>query len=298
MLVKEVPEELREFLTHHYYHHGIRRFYLYDDGSKPPLSSLPIQSTYNVPPSVLNFTYIEPESVAAADRKRLQPNTMERCIKEHGEQHHWFGLLDPDEFLEMRHPLHPTLLGWLRHWEEKGSMFVRGGGDEDKSQSLKKPKGRTLKIGGLGISWLPHNSANLVEIPSGGFRKNYNECVAGAPVANVSRGDFWQITHTKSFVRPQAVKYIQNIHLPMFKDGWDRFSEHGDFEFTASLSPPTTEYWALHHYATGSRKYFEVKQSKGRSQGPGMWPVDETYWDRYHKQVTTYTCDEMIKYDP
>ena len=56
---------------------------------------------------------------------------------------------------------------------------MRGGGNNDKSQSLKKPKGRTLKIGGLGISWLPHNSANLIEIPSGGFRKNYNECVAG-----------------------------------------------------------------------------------------------------------------------
>ena len=252
-----------------------------------------------MPPSVLNFTYIEPESVSSTDRKRLQQRTMERCIKEHGQQHHWLGLLDPDEFLEMRHPLHPTLLGWLRHWEEKDSMLVRGGGAEDKSQALTKEKGRMLKVGGLGISWLPHNSANLVEIPaSGGFRRNYNECVAGAPVANQSRGDFWMISHTKSFVRAEAVKYIQNIHLPMFKDGWDRFSEHGDFEFTASLNPPTTEYWALHHYATGSRKYFEMKQSKGRSQGPGMWPVDEAYWDRYHKAVTTYTCEEMTKYDP
>ena len=41
---------------------------------------------------------------------------MERCVKEPGSKHHWMGLLDPDEFLEMRHALHPTLLGWLKHW--------------------------------------------------------------------------------------------------------------------------------------------------------------------------------------
>ena len=162
-----------------------------------------------MPPSVLNFTYIEPESVSSADRKRLQRRTIERCIGEHGQQHHWLGLLDPDEFLKMRHPLHPTLLGWLRHWEEKDSVLVRGGGAEDKSQALTKEKGRMLKVGGLGISWLPHNSANLVEIPvSGGFRRNYNECAAGAPVANQSRVDFWMISRTKSFVRAEAAKYI------------------------------------------------------------------------------------------
>ncbi len=196
----------------------------------------------------------------------------------------------------MRHPLHPTLLGWLRHWEEKDTVYFLDG--ELKTKAEVKDKGRMLKIGGLGISWLPHNSANLSEIPAGGFRKNYNECVAGKPVAKYSRGDFWMITHSKSFVIPQAVKYIQNIHVPVFKDDWFRFSERGDFDFPATIVPPTTEYWALHHYATGSRKYFEAKQSKGRSQGPGMWPVDEAYWNRYHEKVTTYTCNEMLKYDP
>ena len=222
---------------------------------------------------------------------------MERCIEEHGKKHRWLGLLDPDEFVEMRHPLHPTLLGWLRHWDEKGEVFVEEG--EVKSKHVANEKGKLWKVGGLGISWLPHNSADLVENPaSGGFRRNFNTCVAGVPVTNTNRPDFWMITHTKSFVIPEAVKYIQNIHLPKFKEGWTRFSEQGDFDFPASIVPPKTEYWALHHYATGSRKYFEAKQSKGRSQGPGMWPIDEWYWDRYHENVTTYTCNEMTKYDP
>ena len=225
---------------------------------------------------------------------------MERCIKEHGHKHHWLGLLDPDEFIEMRHPLYPSLLGWLRHWEERAVVEVGDDTTRSQDQDGKVPKkGTKLKVGGLGVSWLPHNSANLTNAPaSGGFRHNFNECVAGGPAANNTRGDFWMVTHTKSFVRPEAVQYIQNIHLPKFQDGWTRFSEQGDYDFPASLVPPTHEYWALHHYATGSRKQFEAKQSKGRSQGPGMWPVDETYWDRYHKDVTTYRCDEMTKYNP
>ena len=224
---------------------------------------------------------------------------MESCIKVHGRRHRWLRLLDPDEFIEMRHPLYPTLLGWLRYWEERGNVWVDDDQVRSKTQGkVRGGKGKMMKVGGLGISWLPHNSAHLVDIPSGGFRKNYNECVAGGPAANNTHSDYWMITHTKSFVRPEAVKYIQNIHLLKFKEGWTRFSGQGDFDFPTSLVPPTHEYWALHHYATGSRKYLEAKQSKGRSQGPGIWPVDESYWNCYHVNVTTYTCDEMTKYDP
>lgn len=186
----------------------------------------------------------------------------------------------------MRHPLQLTLLEWLHQWEDKTSIMV----------DTKEVKS---KVGGLAITWLPHSSAGLMETPvSGGFRKNYNECIAGGPAAPKSRPDFWTITHTKSFVRPEAVKGIASIHVPVFHDGWTRFSEQGEFDIGATVMHPTTEYWALHHYATGSREYFEAKQAKGRSQGPGQWPIDEAYWDRYHKDVSNYTCNEMMKYEP
>lgn len=36
--VKDVANDLVEFFVHHYHHMGIRRFYVMDDGSEPPLS--------------------------------------------------------------------------------------------------------------------------------------------------------------------------------------------------------------------------------------------------------------------
>ena len=192
------------------------------------------------------------------------------------------GLLDPDEYLEMRHAEFPTLLGWLKHWEE---MDV----GEDKGGTLKKG------VGALAISWLPHSSDSQIEIPTTGFRNTYKECVSGG------RADYGFITHVKSFVRPPYVSMIPNIHSVIFHNdsSMTRYGEHmDDTRFEVSRQPPTHEYWALHHYATGSRKYFEQKGAKGRSQGDGMFPVDEAYWNRYHDGVTTYRCDEMAAYTP
>ena len=206
---------------------------------------------------------------------------MERCIRDHGSKHHWMGLLDPDEYVEMRHGEFPVLLDWLKHWEE-----MEVGKDKEGNQM----KG----VGALAISWLPHSSASLTEIPETGFRDAYQECVSGG------RGDYWTITHVKSFVRPQYVSIIPNIHSVIFNDdNMTRYGEHmDDSRFKVSREPATHEYWALHHYATGSRKYFEQKATKGRSQGPGIFPVDEDYWNRYHHGVTTYKCGELAAYKP
>ncbi|KAL6718196.1 hypothetical protein ACLMJK_004284 [Lecanora helva] len=282
LLVKDDPLELREFFTHHYHHHGIRRFYIYDDGSNPALAEHLDIDSYNVPNDVLSFTYIDPSSVPDDDRPSLQDRTMERCIRDHGSKHHWMGLLDPDEYVEMRHAEFPLLLDWLKHWEEM---------DVGKDKDNNPLKG----VGALAISWLPHSSNSLVEIPSTGFRSAYRECISGG------RADYWTITHVKSFVRPQYVSIIPNIHSVIFHDddNMTRYGEHmDDTRYEVSRQPPTHEYWALHHYATGSRKYFEQKASKGRSQGPGAWAVDEAYWSRYHDMVTTYKCDEMAAYKP
>ena len=268
MLVKEVVPELREFFTHHYYHHGIRRFYLYDDGSNPPLAES--LGDYNVPESVLTFTYVDPSSVSPGDeRLNLQEFTMERCVKEHGSKHHWMALLDPDEFIEMRHAAYPILIDWLKSHEEN---------DE---------------LGGLAVSWLPHNSAGRTSMPEGGFRENFNECV-------LSGGEtFWLITHNKLFVRTNFTLKMGGPHYATFEEeNVKLYDEHMSHDFTVAREPPTHEFWALHHYGTGSREYFERKGQKGRTQGPGQWPVDERYWARYHEGVETYECNELVGYVP
>ena len=181
----------------------------------------------------------------------------------------------------MRHGEFPSLVDWLKHWE------VMEVGEDKNGEQMKG-------IGALAISWLPHNSASLTEIPTTGFRHTYRECVSGG------RADYGLITHVKSFVRPQFVSGIPNIHTVTFNNpNVTRYGEHMDVAQDTPLRDPSThEYWALHHYATGSRKYFERKASKGRSQGPGKWPVDEGYWQRYHQGVTTYQCDELATYEP
>ena len=111
MLVKNMPIELNEFLTHYYFHHGIRRFYIYDDGSHPPLSSHNNSTHgYSIPRSATTFEYLFPRSIDAEARPRLQEETMERCIQDHGRKHTWLALLDSDEFVEMRSPEFPHLI--------------------------------------------------------------------------------------------------------------------------------------------------------------------------------------------
>lgn len=53
--VKNQHLDLLEWFPHYYYHHGIRRFYVMDDGSQPPISILP---DYGIPHSAITFTYI------------------------------------------------------------------------------------------------------------------------------------------------------------------------------------------------------------------------------------------------
>lgn len=53
--VKNQHLDLLEWFPHYYYHHGIRRFYVMDDGSQPPISILP---DYGIPRSAITFTYI------------------------------------------------------------------------------------------------------------------------------------------------------------------------------------------------------------------------------------------------
>lgn len=56
MAVKDQPMDLPEFFTHYYFHLGIRRFYIFDDGSEPPLST----ASYPIPSSAITWVYFQP----------------------------------------------------------------------------------------------------------------------------------------------------------------------------------------------------------------------------------------------
>ena len=158
MAVKDQGPLLAEFLTHHFHHHGIRRFYIHDDGSDPPLSTL----TYPIPSTHLTFIRHPPTPASSAtfprskskkrdsdkddDDAETRPNIQEsyytNCIDRFGHKHTWMGFLDTDEFVEMVSREY-TLLSWLKSWEGNGT------------------------VGALAVEWIVHTSAGYVERPQG-----------------------------------------------------------------------------------------------------------------------------------
>ena len=79
LVVRNQSIDMPEFFIHHYHHHGIRRFYVYDDGTSPPLAQKPYIDSWGIPDEAINFTYIEPKSVK--HRGELQADKYMDCAK-------------------------------------------------------------------------------------------------------------------------------------------------------------------------------------------------------------------------
>ena len=58
LAIKDEYHMLTEWLVHHYNHHGIRRFYIMDDGSDPRISTYDYQDF--VDPRAITHRYMEP----------------------------------------------------------------------------------------------------------------------------------------------------------------------------------------------------------------------------------------------
>jgi Glycosyl transferase family 2 len=140
--------DLPEFLTHHYYHMGIRKFYIMDDGSDPPLSQL--VANYGIPPSSLVFQRISEDDKIIGPLPQLM--MYDYCHRLFGMNHEWLGFLDVDEFLEMTDP-DLTLKSYL------------------------KEAARNETIGAVAANWQVHVAdGQLKRQPSN--RKAYKNCLA------------------------------------------------------------------------------------------------------------------------
>ena len=230
-----------EFFTHHYYHHGVRRFYVYDDGSQPPLSAKPFISSWGIPDSAINFTYISDDTIV--DRGNLQVDMYTDCTRRARNRHKWVAWLDPDEFLEMRGENPPTLKNFLQGWEKNET------------------------VGALGVHWLAHNSDGHLEIQARDIRKSYTMCVDSTPLETDQEPNACPKPankHVKTFVRTDRFKEIENIHWAKTTDDTIEVNEHGDLIWTWCHEPVTHDIWALHHYITKSREDFEIKKGRHR----------------------------------
>lgn len=60
LYVKNQAQDLPEFFQHHYHEMGIRRFYVMDDGSDPPMSSY--MDKFGIPAEAMDFIQLEQKS--------------------------------------------------------------------------------------------------------------------------------------------------------------------------------------------------------------------------------------------
>ena len=256
--VKNQHLDLLEWFPHYYYHHGIRRFYIMDDGSQPPISILP---DYGIPHSAITFTYIPRTPIDERPEPMHHHIYGNMCIKDYGKRHTWMAFLDADEFLEMRNG--QTLMQWLHDWEHNDT------------------------VGAVAAQWLTHTSAGLLSRPEGGARKNFDKCVVNDPNG--------ENKHVKMFVRTELFQQVNNVHHIGTKDGYMEVGEHGDP--TGPIRTPIThDKWALHHYGMKSRQEFIEKQDRGNANALAK-PVPDSLWESI-EGMDQVDCKELTKYYP
>ncbi|KAL9134123.1 MAG: hypothetical protein Q9175_004694 [Cornicularia normoerica] len=264
LAIKDQPSELDEFLVHHYYHHGIRRFYVMDDGSNPPLSYsinfgiLP----FAVPRSAVTFIYIP----RVPDRPQPFQHTIyaDYCMKNFSERHTWMGFFDADEFLEMRREV--TLLDWLHKWEKNDT------------------------VGGLSVNWIVHNSGGRRNRPQSDSRKAFGHCVVDGPDGKNANAEN---SHVKTFVKTALFDGVNSVHYMRTANGTVSVGENGD-KCEVKRLPITHDMWALHHYVVKSREQFLEKQQRG---SPNNEHTAGVYWDII-EGADDYECPDLAAYVP
>lgn len=256
--VKNQHLDLLEWFPHYYYHHGIRRFYVMDDGSQPPISILP---DYGIPHSAITFTYIPRTPIEQRPEPMHHHIYGNMCIKDYGKRHTWMAFLDADEFLEMRNG--QTLMQWLHDWE------------------------RNDTVGAVAAQWLTHNSAGLLTRPEGGARKNFDKCVVNDPDG--------ENKHVKMFVRTELFQQVNNVHHIGTKDGYMEVGENGD-PTGPFRNPITYDKWALHHYGIKSRQEFIEKQDRGNANALAK-PIPESLWESVNG-ADEVDCKQLTNYYP
>jgi hypothetical protein len=259
LAIKDQSLDLLEWLTHHYHHLGIRRFYIMDDGSSPPLSEL----TLPIPASAVTFQYIEP-----AERQQwMQLHVYNTCAKMHGHKHTWMGFIDADEFLEVREP--ETLKSILE--------------ELDKDET----------VGALGVNWQIHTSSGLLKRPTSA-RKSFTDCISDPP-SNHGIETGTENEHIKSLVKMKYYKQAANPHKFHLLNDTVTVGERGDeIEGKAWRIPASREKIAIHHYSVKSLEEFEQKMNRSNGMNdPKGW----AQWDKIHG-FPKRKCEEMALYNP
>lgn len=206
--IKDQYADLAEWLVHHYNHHGIRRFYIMDDGSMPPLS----ERKYN---NIINEKAITHRYYLRTLRTAFpQMQMYHECMRLYGHAHKWIGFLDVDEFLEAKAPY--NLHSMLQHLDHN------------------------YTVGALAVNWKMHNSNGLLHRAEDGVRKSYTSCLSEDPI---DHGEDWGSSnqHIKVFVKAGAFLKPLGPHRMELHKGLITVGENGDEVTRKAWRVPATK---------------------------------------------------------
>lgn len=255
LAVKDQGKDMPEWLQHHYHTMGIKRFYIMDDGSNPPLSSM--QHTFGVPEEALTFVYF-PESEHVPN---MQYKVYDLCASTYGVNNTWIAYIDADEFFDT--PGGETMDGILKGLEPLSH------------------------IGALGVNWQMHTSSGRLTRAES-VRAEYTECIYDDVEHN---GDGSDNKHIKTIVKTANYGGAINPHQFGTKDSitageWGDEIHGGPFR-----QPITRERISLHHYAVKSKEEYEEKMNRSNAMGqPKGWE----FWNHVH-ELPHVVCDDLAK---
>lgn len=293
LAVRDQGPDLPEFLQHHYYNIGFRRFYVMDDGSRPPLSSLGADGAYGVPAEALTFVYYD-ESTRVHD---MQHKVYNDCVHVWGANHTWMAFIDADEFLDVlgasppsppAGPAAPFSSLLPSFWPFSSSSSSKqvgsstrnettkanGGGEKETLESILRGLEPLPHVGALGVNWQMHTSnGRLTRTES--VRAAYTECIYDDPA---HEGEGSDNKHIKSIVRVRDYERPINPHKFALRGQQVTVGEHGDaVAHFAFRQPITRDRLSLHHYAVKSRQEYEEKVMRSNAMST---PKGEGFWNR------------------
>ncbi|KAK7924063.1 hypothetical protein PG985_006117 [Apiospora marii] len=312
LAVRDQGPDLPEFLQHHYYNIGVRRFYVMDDGSRPPLSSLGADGAYGVPAEALTFVYYD-ESARVHD---MQHKIYNDCVHVWGANHTWMAFIDADEFLDVlgasppppplpAKPASSSLLSSLWPFSSSSSKQIGSTGSSSstrngttKANNEKETLESILReleplphVGALGVNWQMHTSnGRLTRAES--VRAAYTECIYDDPA---HRGEGSDNKHIKSIVRVRDYERPINPHkFALTPPQQVTLGEHGDaVAHFAFRQPITRDRLSLHHYAVKSRQEYEEKVMRSNAMSA---PKDEGFWNHVEHDLPHVECKDMLRW--
>ncbi|KAI5475845.1 hypothetical protein MNV49_000809, partial [Pseudohyphozyma bogoriensis] len=259
--VKDQVFDLPEWFRHHYYHLGIRHFYIFDDGSEPPIEERLSDFELGIPRTSVTFIY-KPR----ADRDIYQQmHSQNDCLRNYGAQngHEWMAIIDADEYIEMVKP------------GESLQGFLRGFGDD---------------VGAVGAQWITHNSHGVLTKPArGSARKTFTTCMVDPDPEThepEDNGYIKTIARVRDFEQMLSPHSVGSRVPTVGEDGrvlpapwYQRY-------------PVTRERIAVHHYAVKSRQEYDEKRERGSGMSNHK---DDTFWNRV-EGTPEVVCDSLANH--